>query len=197
MAFCERCGAQVTDGVLFCPNCGAQMSNGAPVQGSQNQQYQQNPQYQQNQQDQQGYPNNGPVYMNSNPNQAGPGAYVPLSDAEENKIMGVLAYLSWLVLIPIFAAPRSKFARFHANQGLVLAIVEIGYGIIQIIFTAILAALFTTSWSARSGGVYLAIFALLNLVWIFFGVLSILGIINAINGEEKELPLIGKIKILK
>ncbi|MDO4733556.1 MAG: zinc ribbon domain-containing protein, partial [Bacillota bacterium] len=36
------------------------------------------------------------------------------ADIEQHKVMGVLAYLSWLVLIPIFAAPKSKFARFHA-----------------------------------------------------------------------------------
>ena len=47
------------------------------------------------------------------------------ADVNANKVMGVLAYLGILVLIPIFAAKGSKFARSHANQGLILLILEI------------------------------------------------------------------------
>ncbi len=212
MAFCVKCGTQVEAGVNFCPNCGAQMGNASPTQGDQNQQYQQNPQYQQYQQNgqfqqngqyQQGYYNNGPVYTNGNPNQGGPGQYSPLSDAQENKAMGVLAYLGILVFIPIFAAPKSKFARFHANQGLVLLIAEAAFGIIQGILVAILSALFTPSvydlisGSTGRGAIYGILVTILNLVWILFIILVILGIVNAVNGHEKELPIIGKIKILK
>ena len=32
-------------------------------------------------------------------------------DIQNNKAMAILAYLSWLVLIPLFAAKDSKFAR--------------------------------------------------------------------------------------
>lgn len=114
--------------------------------------------------------------------------------------MGVLAYLSWLVLIPLFAAPKSKFARFHANQGLVLAIIEAAYGIVQIILLAILGAIFPYRYTLLSygrSGIYVLLVAILSLVWILFGALSIIGIINAVNGKEKELPVIGKFKILK
>lgn len=38
-------------------------------------------------------------------------------DIQNNKVMAILAYFGILVLIPIFAAKESKFARFHANQG--------------------------------------------------------------------------------
>ena len=41
-------------------------------------------------------------------------------DAEKNKIFGILAYLGILCLVPIFAAKDSPFAKYHANQGLVL-----------------------------------------------------------------------------
>ncbi|NCU25416.1 zinc ribbon domain-containing protein, partial [Candidatus Nomurabacteria bacterium] len=34
-------------------------------------------------------------------------------------------------------------------------------------------------------------------LWIVFGVMAILGIINAVNGKAKELPVIGKFRILK
>ena len=34
----------------------------------------------------------------------------PKSDAEENKVFAILAYIGILVLVPILAAPNSKFA---------------------------------------------------------------------------------------
>ena len=44
------------------------------------------------------------------------------ADFEKNKIFAILAYLGILVLIPILAAKDSPFAKYHANQGLVLLI---------------------------------------------------------------------------
>ena len=110
------------------------------------------------------------------------------ADIEQNKVMGVLAYLSWLVLIPIFAAKGSKFARVHANQGLVLAITEIAWWIVQGILSSVL---YSISW--RLG----FISTILGLVNIVFLVLLVIGIMNAANGRAKELPVIGKFKILK
>ena len=43
-------------------------------------------------------------------------------DVQANKVMAILAYFGILVLIPLFAAKESPFARFHANQGLILLI---------------------------------------------------------------------------
>ena len=37
----------------------------------------------------------------------------------------------------------------------------------------------------------------LNLVYIVFTVLAVIGIINALNGRAKELPIIGKYRLLK
>lgn len=95
-------------------------------------------------------------------------------DASANKWMAVLAYLGILVLIPLFVAKESKFARFHINQGLILLI------------CSVVSAVFS-----RMGWGTLA--WILNIV-IF--VLAIIGIINAVKGEAKELPVIGKFKII-
>ena len=38
---------------------------------------------------------------------------------------------------------------------------------------------------------------IIGLLWIAVPVLMVIGIVNALNGKAKELPLIGKIKILK
>jgi uncharacterized membrane protein len=106
------------------------------------------------------------------------------NDIQQNKVMGILAYLSWLVIIPLIAAKDSKFARFHCNQGLVLAIAEI---ITWIVF-GILSNIPVIGW----------LFTILNgLVSLVCLVLAIIGIINAVNGRAKELPLIGKFRILK
>ncbi len=184
MSFCGKCGTQVQDGVKFCPSCGTPMAAPAaePQQAQQPQQTQQGQQGQQTQQA--GF---SEKFQNFN-NTADTTADFDPKDVEQNKVMGILAYLSWLVIIPIFAAKDSKFARFHANQGLVLAITEIiwwvGTGIISAILTAI-------SWKLAF------ISTILGLMNILFLVLLFIGIMNAANGKAKELPIIGKFKILK
>lgn len=106
------------------------------------------------------------------------------ADIQSNKAMGILAYISWLVLVPIFGAKGSKFARFHANQGLVLAIIST---IVWIVFT-LLAKIPVIGW----------IFAISeSLISVGFVVLSVLGIVNAARGLARELPIVGKFKILK
>ena len=102
--------------------------------------------------------------------------------------MGVLAYLSWLVLIPIFAAKDSKFARFHANQGLVLLIASAIFGVVRWILSEIL---FAISWRLYF------VTIIISLLGLAFLALAIIGIVNAATGKAKELPVIGKIRILK
>lgn len=109
-------------------------------------------------------------------------------DIEQNKVMALLSYLGILVLIPIFAAKESKYARFHANQGLVLCIAAVLYGVAYSILTSIILAI---SWR-----LYFLV-SLIGLLSIVFVVLAVIGIINALNGKAKELPIIGKYKILK
>lgn len=59
-------------------------------------------------------------------------------DIQENRGWGILSYLGFLVLIPIFAARNSYFARFHANQGLVLFLFYACYSVLTRIITNIL-----------------------------------------------------------
>lgn len=110
------------------------------------------------------------------------------NDVAQNKVMGILAYLGILCLVPIFAAKNSPYARFHANQGLVLFIAEIAYGIVY----GILAVVF-----AFIPVIGLIVIALLGLASIVFVVFLVIGIMNACSGEPKKLPIIGGITILK
>ena len=97
-------------------------------------------------------------------------------DVKENKLMAALAYIGILVLIPIFAAKDSKFARFHANQGLVLFIISFIAGA--------LATAKVLGW----------LFGIVDFVCL---ILAIVGIVYAVQGKAKELPVIGNIKLLK
>ncbi len=179
MAFCGKCGTKVDEGVKFCPSCGAPMA--APQQAAQPEQPAQNTQNTQQ--------NDFAEKLQNLNNTADTTADFDPADIEQNKIMGILAYLSWLVLIPIFAAKNSKFARFHANQGLVLAIVEIIWWVAEAIITTVAYAI--ACWL---GSLLSTVLGLVNLVFL---VLLILGIVNAANGKAKELPVIGKFRILK
>jgi uncharacterized membrane protein len=112
---------------------------------------------------------------------------VDAEDAENNKIFGILAYLSILWIVPLVVAKDSPFAKYHANQGLVLFIVEIAlYIVLQIITTLLLMI---------PGLGILAMF--LSLIWLGVIILLIIGIINAAAGKCVPLPIIGKFKLLK
>ncbi len=106
-------------------------------------------------------------------------------DIQQNRVMGILAYISWLVLIPIFAAKDSKWAKFHANNGLLLAIAEIA---VWIVF-GLLGMIPYVGW---------LFWALNGITSLALTGLMVFGIVNAARGRAKELPIIGdKIKILK
>lgn len=111
-------------------------------------------------------------------------------DIEDNRAMGILSYLGFLVLIPILAAKGSKFARFHANQGLVLFIADVILGVILNILS-VMSKMFLIGW------IFGVLNALLSLVSLGFFVLAVMGIVFAAQGKAKDLPLIGGIKLIK
>lgn len=96
-------------------------------------------------------------------------------DIEQNKTMAGLAYI--IFFLPLLACPDSKFGRYHANQGLLLLILGLGGSIVLTIIPII-------------GWLLLPIFGL--------GVfaLAVLGLINGFGGKAKELPIIGKFRLL-
>jgi uncharacterized membrane protein len=131
--------------------------------------------------------------------------YVDPQDAEKNKLFGILAYIPFLFLVPLFAAPDSKFSKFHANQGLLLTIVSVVLWIVQWILNAIIRAIFyrdpqtLEDWvnyvNRASSTPFLIIFVSL-VVWAIVTILAIIGIVSANKGECKPLPVIGKFNLI-
>lgn len=101
----------------------------------------------------------------------------------DEKVFGVLAYIGILFLVPLLAG-KTEFSKFHANQGLVLFIAEIAVNIVAGIITLI----------PIIGWIIGLLFWAVDIFWL---VLMIMGIVNVCQGEMKELPLIGKIRIIK
>lgn len=99
------------------------------------------------------------------------------NDIEKNKAMAILAYIFFL--IPLLAAKDSKFAMYHANQGLLIFLAALVINIVGFIVPFI-------GW-----------FVILPVGIIAVIGYMILGIINAANGAFKPLPLIGGIELLK
>lgn len=163
MAFCNKCGAKVDDGVNNCPNCGEPVKvEAAPVSSNTGTDV-----------------NNFIGKVMALNNTADTTDQYDKKDIEDNMLMGILAYFSILVLIPIFAAPNSKFARFHANQGLILLIAEVAVCIVRTVLRFWIIDIICK----------ILMFAIL--------VFAVIGIYNVVKGKVKELPLVGNIKILK
>ncbi len=171
MTYCGKCGKQIDEGLKFCPDCGAAVE--AAVENNAEQTQPQNDFSQK--------------LQNLN-NTTDTTAEFDAADINANKGMAILAYFGPLVLIPLLAAKGSRFARYHSNQGLVLLLASVLYGIAYSILSSIILAI---SWRLYF------IVSIIGLVSIVITILAIIGIINAATGKAKELPLIGKIKLLK
>ncbi len=98
------------------------------------------------------------------------------ADIEKNKTIAGLAYI--IFFLPLLACPDSKYGRFHANQSLILFITCIAGTIILSIIPII-------------GWLLLPVFSIV--VFVF----AIIGLVSGLGGKAKELPIIGKFKLLK
>lgn len=127
------------------------------------------------------------------------------ADIEKNKVFAVLAYIGLLFLVPLLAAPHSKFARYHTNQGVVLfiSILALYFTSFILYFVCLLLIPFVSLslFKGHNPLPSLSIIALVPLVMMAGGisalVMVIIGIINAANGKTKPLPLIGHFRLIK
>jgi len=110
------------------------------------------------------------------------------NDASNEKLCAILSYLL-IGVIWYFADDKMKqssFAKFHAKQGIVLIIAEVLYSIVLSIIFSILFVPFLLS------GLFFGVIAIYRILQIIPLIFLIIGIVNAANDKEKELPIIGK-----
>ena len=85
------------------------------------------------------------------------------------KTTSIVAYISWIGLLIAYLAGDKEGAKFHLNQALV------------VFLFSLLSVIPCVGW-----------------IWgIFMVVCWIMGLLSAIKQEENEVPLIGKIRIIK
>ncbi|MEK6822280.1 MAG: DUF4870 domain-containing protein [Nanoarchaeota archaeon] len=99
-----------------------------------------------------------------------------MANTGESKLFAFLAYLLGIIgfLIVLLLKKNDKFAMYHAKQSLVLFIASVIVGIVGGFVPVI-------GW-----------FVILPVGYLLVFILAIIGIINALTGKEKALPLIGK-----
>ena len=103
-------------------------------------------------------------------NQNPQGAVPQPTNKEKNTAMAIIAYI--LFFIPLLTdAKNDPFVKYHVKQGIVLFIVSIAVTVL-----AWSPIIYMLSWP-----LHLAIF-----------ILFIIGVVNAAQGKEEPLPLIGQ-----
>jgi len=87
----------------------------------------------------------------------------------DKRTTGIVAYITWVGLLIAVIAGDKEGAKFHVNQALVIGLFSL-----------------------------LSVIPCIGQIWgIFMIVCWIMGLIAAINEEEKPVPLIGGITIIK
>lgn len=95
----------------------------------------------------------------------------PVAAQNNHTMLAVLSYIGPLVIVSYLMGKDNEFVKFHTKQGLVLFGIEI--------VAMILASMMYSFWM------------IINIINLGTLVLSIIGIVNAVQGNRKELPLVG------
>ena len=104
-----------------------------------------------------------------------------VSTGSNDTWMGILAYLGILSLIPFLVKDQSSFVRAHAVRGINLFLLEV----IAWVAVGVL------SWVTVLNDILSTVVGLASFA------LSLIGIINVANKEDKDLPFIGSIRLIK
>ena len=86
------------------------------------------------------------------------------------KVTGIVAYITWVGLLIALVTGDKQGARFHMNQALVI-------------------------WLVGTVGSFIPVVGLLIVLFCF--ICWVLGLVYAAEEVEKEVPILGKIKLLR
>jgi len=102
----------------------------------------------------------------------------PAASGMDGKTIAIISYftwIGWIIAFVLYNSNKSQLAAYHLRQSLALMILSILVYIVQIMLLFIPFL----GW------------AIAILLWIGLVVLWVLGLLAAINGEEKPMPVIG------
>jgi len=102
----------------------------------------------------------------------------PAASGIDGKTIAIISYLTWIgwiIAFVLYSSNKSQLAAYHLRQSLALMIL----GIIVYILQIMLIFIPFLGW------------AIAFLLWIGLVVLWVFGLIAAVNGEEKPMPVIG------
>ncbi len=100
------------------------------------------------------------------------------------KATGIVSYITLIGWLIAFFAGDRQGAKFHLNQSLVLMVVNLVFNVLSTILDKIPVV------DIISGIVFFVLGIVMFVFWI-------MGLVHACKEEEKPLPIIGKIEILK
>lgn len=112
-------------------------------------------------------------------------------DVDENCNLAMISYIPFLFFVPMIIKPCSGYLRYHGIQGLTMFLTFI----ILEFFNIIMGAICNSVFNEMLGTILTVIIT----VFINLAVLLLIsiGIANAVKGAARELPIIGKYKLLK
>ena len=108
-----------------------------------------------------------------------PAAKRDIKISQDEKTMAIIAW--FIFFIPLLTDQKdSKFVKFHVNQSLNLTLVAIAGWFLSSLLALLLIGLL-----------------LMPIVAIGTFVFWVIGLLSAVNGEMKRLPIIGNIELIK
>ena len=187
---CPRCGNILKEGSKFCPACNLGINEQQSKTSEERQETEQsigqevvnqNTQKNTYQQPYQAPQNAQPVIT------SGP------EDVKANRGYAILSYLGILFLIPYYTKKNSEYAQYHTEQGMLLFILSVICTVVLCILNYVCGMV-----TGFAGALLIGVIGFLQTCTsVGTLVLTILGIVNAIQGKMNPLPLIGKLSLKK
>ena len=116
----------------------------------------------------------------------------PVPAATEDKTVAVVAYLTlvgFIAAIIIHNGKKTALGAYHLRQAMGIVLSYVALGVLYFVSMAIAAILvFVPILAVIVGG---AMYTVCGLVGLFITVLWVVGLIYAINGQEKPVPVLG------
>ena len=167
MAFCRSCGARMQDTDHFCGKCGTAAHSSTAP----------------------------PYGFHFTANMADETADFDLADIEANRTVAGFSY--FIFFLPFILCPQSRYARFHANQGLLLFIFATLIGVLR--------GILSVGFGLFSGygfldvvwhGVWIIPNIISSLLGLLLLALWIVGLVNGFTGRARNLPVIGRFRLI-